>query len=168
MKKILMLAPAFALALVAATSAEAHTRYRSDDTLSVDNRNSAMIMSNVSATSDSGSNRGAGDILTGRADSMATSRVDANYNETVVTAPCDCIDDISVQNTNRATVRQGTSATSDSGGNRSIDSSDRHDGWGFCHHDGDDDADGGTITTGDAISTADGVTVVNSNVTRIR
>lgn len=163
MKKILMLAPALALALVVASSAEASSRYRMDhdDTLSVNNRNSAVIISATDATSDSGNNVGAGDIETGRADSMATSRVDANYNETVVTAPCDCYDDLSVRNENRAFVKQDTSATSDTGDNRSVGSV-RSGRFGDWH------STVGTITSGESISTAESITMVNSNVTRIR
>jgi hypothetical protein len=171
MKKILMTLPAFALALALAAPVSATWR-SSNDELNVTSRNSANVTNNVDSWSSTGRNSvrgGSGDstILTGLADSFAKSGTEANYNATDLRgAGCNCFDDVTVRSSNRATVTNNVSAESKTGGNVISGGYSKPNVRSFGHHSsrGSDDS---LIHTGNAISTSESWTMLNTNMTSL-
>jgi hypothetical protein len=175
MKKILLSLPAFALAMALAFPVMAYSRgympRHSDDDLNVSSNNSANVTNNVDSWSSTGRNsvRGGDDstILTGIADSFAKSGTEANYNATDISgAGCNCFDDVTVRSSNRATVMNNVNAGSKTGGNVVSGGYSMPNVRSFGHHPsrGGDDS---LVDTGDAISTAESWTMVNTNMTKL-
>lgn len=162
MKKILMTLPVFAFAMAFAASASAYNMpwyHHSDDDLNVSSYNSAFVIDNTSASSNTGGNHtgmnfGGGNIMTGGAGSLAESNLGVNSNLTAANVPCNCYDDVTIKSKNHAFVKANTTANSNTGGNGTM-----FNVGGFFG--------GGNIATGAASSAAGSWTVVNSNVTSL-
>lgn len=183
MKKYFAIIPAFAVAFaftVAPAFAsfyryDSHRDYRSEDKIEVENWNNADVDNDVEADSNTGKNdanrnRNVGRIDTGRADALATADTTANSNETAINVRS--YDRIEVKNRNEADVDNDVEADSNTGYNDANNNgstpapylrTSRH------HHMPVVQTNNGrgVINTGDAISTAQAVNMLNSNVTRI-
>jgi hypothetical protein len=178
MKKYLAIIPVLAVAF-AFTVAPAFGSYRhydgrrgSDDKIEVKNWNGAEVMNDIDANSNTGrndANRNSylGRINTGAADSLAGAETWANDNQTAINVGR--YDRIEVENWNGAHVVNDVDAKSNTGDNDA-----NNNGSSYYmprtknhHHHMPMISGRGVINTGDAISTASAVNMLNSNVTRI-
>lgn len=158
---------AFAFSLVAGpafASNHGHGHRNRGNDIEVKNRNSAHVVNDVEAKSNTGKNdanrnRRSGRIDTGMADSLASASTTANDNLTRIN-PGRRTDDVEVYNSNRARVRNYVDAKSNTGYNDANNNGNRG-------RRGNRQGGNGIITTGKAVSTAQAVNMLNSNVTRI-
>lgn len=142
---------------------------------------------------DSGDANQSGNIRTGDATSIGTIQNDVNRNTTVVESDCGCEDrrggDVEVHNANYSVVANGMSASSNTGGNIAAGGTTGYGGnggdanaqsWSYWYHhmnngvanggdagDSGDAENEGSITTGNAVSDALVINVVDRNVTRV-
>ncbi len=149
-----------AAALFATTAMPAFAYHRSG--VNLDQSNSAFVMNNVDANSNTGDNtlRGSGRIRTGDAATVVDVTNLVNSNDATVNT-CGCRGKVDVDQTNRAFVMNNVDANSNTGDN-SVRGS-RH------HHDSEYSSFGGgygssSIKTGDAFTGASVTNLVNSNV----
>ena len=180
MKKYLAIIPVLAVAFAftvapafAGWSRHDRNRHSSDDRIEVDNWNNVHVHNDVDADSNTGKNDAnrngyLGRIDTGMADSLARAETWANDNETAINVGR--YDRIEVDNWNNAHVYNDVDADSNTGYNdansngstKMLPQKRGHHHMPIVRNSG-----RGVINTGDAISTASAVNMLNSNVTRI-
>lgn len=159
MKKIIaslsFFAVAFAFTLAPAFAYE--RRGGGNDEITVEVTNNAYVKNNLDARTNTGGNRGF-TIRTGDALSQSLSTTTANENDIRLNLDRHT-DDVKVKVRNDGSVHNYLDATANTGNNNSpvVSSHRGH------HH-----TTGGVINTGNATSATDSLTLLNSNVLRIR
>lgn len=162
MKKVLMLMPAFALAFALAASADAASV--EDDDLSVSSNNNVGVSQSATSMSNSGVNAAfSGRVSTGKAKSLSALEVNVNRNTTDIEDAC-CFDDVSVSSNNHIGASQNSYAKSNTGVN--VATGAVFPVRGYCGMPR-IVVRGGVVETGEASSTATGLVMGNTNVTRI-
>jgi|GEM_PF-4921814 hypothetical protein len=168
--RISAIVSALAMMLAAAPAFAGAPMHHSSNDVTVTNFNSAYVKNDVEVSASTGGNdanggsfgfsNDGGMILTGDATAIGAVTNDVNYNETNVSVRCgwcgSSVDDVTVMNANRATVKNYVDVSAKTGYNDANGGN-----FGFGN-------DGGFIATGSAGAQGDVVSLVNTNITRIR